>query len=32
MAAAETACAYLADVSAAVNWGLVELVEAATRC
>ncbi|MFC5262027.1 AAA family ATPase [Kribbella qitaiheensis] len=32
MAAAETACAYLADVSASVNWGLVELVEAATRC
>ena len=32
MAAAETASAYLANVSATVNWGLVELVEAATRC
>ncbi|HEV8526086.1 MAG TPA: AAA family ATPase, partial [Actinomycetes bacterium] len=32
MAAAETASAYLADVSVTVNWGLVELVEAAARC
>ena len=32
MAAAETATAYLADVSVTVNWGLVELVEAAARC
>jgi DNA-binding CsgD family transcriptional regulator len=32
MAAAESACAYLADVSASVTWSLVELVEAATRC
>ncbi len=32
MAAAETASAYLPNVSVTVNWGLVELVEAATRC
>jgi DNA-binding CsgD family transcriptional regulator len=32
MAAAESACAYLVDVSASVTWSLVELVEAATRC
>jgi DNA-binding CsgD family transcriptional regulator len=32
MAAAEQASAYLADVSVTVNWGLVELVEAAARC
>ncbi len=32
LAAAETASAYTADVSAAVNWGLVELVEAAVCC
>jgi DNA-binding CsgD family transcriptional regulator len=32
LAAAEEASAYTADVSAAVNWGLVELVEAAVRC
>ncbi|GAA1636113.1 LuxR family transcriptional regulator [Kribbella alba] len=32
LAAAESASAYTADVSAAVNWGLVELVEAAVRC
>ncbi|MDX6248619.1 MAG: hypothetical protein QOF10_1979, partial [Kribbellaceae bacterium] len=32
LAAAETASAYTADVSAAVNWGLVELIEAAVRC
>jgi DNA-binding CsgD family transcriptional regulator len=31
-AAAESACAYLVDVSASVTWSLVELVEAATRC
>jgi DNA-binding CsgD family transcriptional regulator/tetratricopeptide (TPR) repeat protein len=32
MAAAETASAYLPNVSPSVNWGLVELVEAAARC
>ena len=32
MAAAEAASAYLVDVSVTVNWGLVELVEAAARC
>jgi DNA-binding CsgD family transcriptional regulator len=32
LAAAEQASAYLADVSVTVNWGLVELVEAAARC
>jgi len=32
MAAAETASAYLPHVSPSVNWGLVELVEAAARC
>jgi DNA-binding CsgD family transcriptional regulator len=32
LAAAEEASAYTADVSAAVNWGLVELIEAAVRC
>jgi DNA-binding CsgD family transcriptional regulator len=32
MAAAEEASEYLADVSVTVNWGLVELVEAAVRC
>jgi len=32
MQAAETASAYLADVSASATWGLVELVEAAVRC
>ncbi|MGY4768191.1 helix-turn-helix transcriptional regulator [Kribbella sp. CWNU-51] len=32
MQAAETASAYLANVSPSVNWGLVELVEAAARC
>jgi DNA-binding CsgD family transcriptional regulator len=32
MAAAETASAYLSNVSPSVNWGLVELVEAAQRC
>jgi DNA-binding CsgD family transcriptional regulator len=32
MAAAEQASAYLADVSVTVNWGLVEMVEAGTRC
>ncbi|TCO19736.1 regulatory LuxR family protein [Kribbella steppae] len=31
MAAAENASAYLADVSVTVNWGLVELIEAAVR-
>jgi len=32
MTAAEKASAYLVDVSVTVNWGLVELVEAAARC
>ena len=32
MAAAESASAYLPNVSPSVNWGLVELVEAAARC
>jgi DNA-binding CsgD family transcriptional regulator len=32
MAAAEKASEYLVDVSVTVNWGLVELVEAAARC
>ena len=32
LAAAETATEYLAEVSVTVNWGLVELVEAAVRC
>jgi DNA-binding CsgD family transcriptional regulator len=32
MAAAEQASAYLVDVSVTVNWGLVELIEAAARC
>jgi DNA-binding CsgD family transcriptional regulator len=32
MAAAEKASAYLPNVSATANWGLVELVEAAVRC
>ncbi len=32
MAAAESASAYLPHVSPSVNWGLVELVEAAARC
>ncbi len=32
MQVAETASAYLADVSASATWGLVELVEAAVRC
>jgi DNA-binding CsgD family transcriptional regulator len=32
MAAAEKASAYLVDVSVTVNWGLVELIEAAARC
>ncbi|TCN28860.1 regulatory LuxR family protein [Kribbella orskensis] len=32
LAAAEDASEYLADVSVTVNWGLVELVEAAVRC
>jgi len=31
MAAAETATAYLSNLSASANWALVELVEAATR-
>jgi DNA-binding CsgD family transcriptional regulator len=32
MGAAEKASEYLVDVSVTVNWGLVELVEAAARC
>ncbi|MFC5266035.1 AAA family ATPase [Kribbella qitaiheensis] len=32
MQAAETASAYLSNVSPSVSWGLVELVEAAARC
>jgi DNA-binding CsgD family transcriptional regulator len=32
MAAAETATAYLSNLSASANWALVELVEAAARC
>jgi DNA-binding CsgD family transcriptional regulator len=32
MAAAEKASEYLVDVSVTVNWGLVELIEAAARC
>jgi DNA-binding CsgD family transcriptional regulator len=32
MTAAEDASAYLVDVSVTVNWGLVELIEAAARC
>ncbi|HEY3199033.1 MAG TPA: AAA family ATPase [Actinomycetes bacterium] len=32
MAAAEQASAYLVDVSVTVNWGLIELIEAAARC
>jgi DNA-binding CsgD family transcriptional regulator len=32
LAAAETATEYLAEVSVTVNWGLVELTEAAVRC
>jgi DNA-binding CsgD family transcriptional regulator len=32
MAAAEAATEYLVDVSVTVNWGLIELVEAAARC
>ena len=32
MAAAETASAYLPQVSPSVNWGLIELVQAAARC
>jgi len=32
MAAAQTATAYLSNLSASANWALVELVEAAIRC